>query len=488
MNPLVTIIGGAGAVGELYAELFDKNGYKVAILDSNQTVAEMLAKEKGYIIADEETVEKSDIVIFSVPIDKTEQAIEEYAPLIKEYAWAMDTTSVKIKPMQALLDNTGEYVNILGTHPMFRPTIGFNKQNVAFIEERIFEPYNDIMLQDIYDMFTNDGAQIIERTADRHDQMMAIIQGLSHMQNLIFTNSIEKSNFDIKELDLVSTPVYNMLLDSALRMLAGDPRLPALIQIKNPYCKPLISDIKKIYGMIEDYIDREDVDGLTEFISDIKEYVGKFAEEASQRTDKLIGEPRFVAEIYFERQDMEKMSKIYKGTRNHKELNATLYEPASKRDEKAAKNTFIPDEEKDIMTATILAGDVSRFIEQDDIITATEKKWTMLEFQDSKKTVFYIDKNIDYREKCKKIPIVSIITKPKYKKIAMASIITKPKKLKKKEKQYNRKIIPLRHLCDDDIVSFFHTFRTDKILKENKRPKIIVKYPHKSTKKKNSKK
>ena len=318
MGRLVTIIGGAGAVGELYAEFFDKNRYKVAILDSNQTVAEMLAKEKGYQIADKKTVKKSDIVIFSVPIDKTEQAIKDYAPLIKEYAWTMDTTSVKIKPMQALLENTNEYVNILGTHPMFRPTIGFNNQNVAFTEQRIVDEQNRTYLQDIYDMFTNEGAHIIERTADRHDQMMAVIQGLSHLQNLIFTNSIEKSDFDIKELDLVSTPVYNMLLDSALRMLAGDPRLPALIQIYNPYCKPLISDIKKIYDMVEDYIDREDVDGLTEFISDIKEYVGKFAEEASQRTDKLIGEPRFVAEMYFKTHDIDIICKIYKGRRKYR--------------------------------------------------------------------------------------------------------------------------------------------------------------------------
>ena len=133
-------------------------------------------------------------------------------------------------------DNTGEYVNILGTHPMFRPTIGFNDQNVALTKQRIVDEQNSTELQDIYDMFTNEGAHIIERTADRHDQMMAVIQGLSHLQNLIFTNSIEKSDFDIKELNLISTPVYNMLFDSAARMLAGDPNLPALIQIHNPYC------------------------------------------------------------------------------------------------------------------------------------------------------------------------------------------------------------------------------------------------------------
>ena len=139
MSQLVTIIGGAGAVGELYAELFSRNEYTVAILDSNTKAAKQLADKNGYILAYENIIEESDIVIFSVPIDKTEQAIKDYAHLIKEHAWAMDTTSVKIEPMQALLDNTGEYVNILGTHPMFRPTIGFNDQNVALTKQRIVD-------------------------------------------------------------------------------------------------------------------------------------------------------------------------------------------------------------------------------------------------------------------------------------------------------------------------------------------------------------
>ncbi len=470
MSQLVTIIGGAGAVGELYAELFSRNEYTVAILDSNTKAAKQLADKNGYILAYENIIEESDIVIFSVPIDKTEQAIKDYAHLIKEHAWAMDTTSVKIEPMQALLDNTGEYVNILGAHPMFRPTIGFNDQNVAFTKQRIVDEQNSTELQDIYDMFTNEGAHIIERTADRHDQMMAVIQGLSHLQNLIFTNSIEKSDFDIKELNLISTPVYNMLLDSALRMLAGDPRLPALIQVHNPYCKPLISDIKEIYNMIEDYIDREDVDGLTEFISDLKEYVGQLAEEASNRTDKQIGEPRFVAEIYFERHDLDIISKIYKGTRNHKELNATVYEQAFKRDGKI--NEFVPDEEKDIMTATILTGDVSRFTEQDDIIIAYEKKWKLSPYKNKNKTVFYIESNIDYPGE--------------YDNIAISSINTKPEKIEKIEEQNKRTIIPMRDLCDSYIVNLFHTFSTDKILKTIEDPVIAVRYPHKTTKRKKS--
>ena len=96
----------------------------------------------------------------------------------------------------------------------------------------------------------------------------------------------------------------------------------------------------------------------------------------------------------------------------------------------------------------------------------------MSPYKNSKKTVFYIDNNIDYPGE--------------YKKIAMASIITKPEKLIKKENEYKRTIIQLRHITDSDIVSFFHTFRTDKILKKNKKPKIVVKYPHKTKKRKTS--
>ncbi|MCK5063087.1 MAG: prephenate dehydrogenase/arogenate dehydrogenase family protein, partial [Candidatus Aenigmarchaeota archaeon] len=338
------------------------------------------------------------------------------------------------------------------------PTIGFNKQNVAFIEERIIDEQNRTELQEIYNMFANEGAHLMEITADKHDRAMALVQGLSHVQNLLFTNRIEESEFSIEELGTLSTPVYNMKLDSALRMLAGDPRLPALIQVHNPYCKHLISDIIEIYHMIEKYIENKDVDGLTEFVSDLKEYVGKYAEDASQRTDKLIGEPRFVTEIYFERHDTDIMSKIYKGTRNQKELDATLYQSSFERNGKEA----IPIEEKDIMKATIFTGDAGKFTRSDKITAAREKYWTNYPYSKNGASVFYIN---------------NIENPGKYNNIVMTPI--NPKNPEATEKRHKRTRVKMNNNFTDPILNFFDTIRKNHIFEKTELPFVAIRSPHK---------
>ena len=239
MNPkkeLVTIIGGAGAVGKLYANLFSDNKYDVAIYDTNTSAAEQLAKENNYLIADKHTIEQSDIVIFSVPIDKTVKTIEEHGKYIKDGALAMDTTSVKINPMQALWDNVREGVDICGTHPMFKPTVEFEGQNVAFIEERINKK-GETRLKEIYGMFSDAGADIVtDLSADKHDRAMAIIQGLVHIQNMLLAVGIKDSDFTIEELAKLSSPVYHIRMDYVFRMFAGDPELYGSIQQGNPHC------------------------------------------------------------------------------------------------------------------------------------------------------------------------------------------------------------------------------------------------------------
>ena len=66
---------------------------------------------------------ESDIVIVSVPINVTEETIAEIAPKMKAGSLLMDFTSIKVKPVEAMRKFAPSDVEILGTHPMFGPTI-----------------------------------------------------------------------------------------------------------------------------------------------------------------------------------------------------------------------------------------------------------------------------------------------------------------------------------------------------------------------------
>lgn len=71
----------------------------------------------------EKAVPESDIVIVSVPINVTEETIAEFAPKMKAGSLLMDFTSIKVKPVEAMKKFAPSDVEILGTHPMFGPTI-----------------------------------------------------------------------------------------------------------------------------------------------------------------------------------------------------------------------------------------------------------------------------------------------------------------------------------------------------------------------------
>ena len=253
----VTIIGGAGAFGQIYAEMFKENGYNVYIIDNNETaVTELLSKETKYREGNNETVGTSDVVVFSVPIDITTDVINQYAHLIKDGSWAMDTTSVKMEPMQALYDSLKENdnkFNILGTHPMYGPSLQMNDQNVVFIEqETVYEDLSNVSLESIYSMFEKKNANIIKLTAEEHDRATAVVQALVHIEYILFLKGIEKIGSKIEDFDEISTPVFRSMRDFALRIVDKDPKIYAGIQKHNPYVSEVLETVVNEYiGMLK---------------------------------------------------------------------------------------------------------------------------------------------------------------------------------------------------------------------------------------------
>ncbi len=466
---LVTIIGGAGAVGELYANLFATNNYQVAILDTNTSIAEQLAKENNYLIADKYTVQKSDIVIFSVPIDKTVKTIEEYGKSIKDGALVMDTTSVKINPMQALWDNVREGVDICGTHPMFKPTVEFEGQNVAFIEERISKK-GETRLKEIYRIFADAGADIVPISADKHDKAMAIIQGLVHIQNMLLVAGIKDSDFTIEELAKLSSPVYNIRMDYVFRMFAGDPELYGPIQQDNPYCpavmEKMFSHTKQLLELI-----KEDPKKLINYLYSLKDFLGGSAKEALKRTDQQIGTPRDAVEIYFRNIDLPKIKEIYNPpleiekikrynkpedipkllelhTVRKKQIKEPTYEVsyiAHKEIITDGKPTFVVDEENTIMKATIPKNEKSLFTENKYIVLAEETPWDMRLYPTYGNSVFLVDK-------------LSCPNHEEYKRIIFTPMISKdPKKV---EERHNALRLQLHNFFRKPELNFFEFIRT----------------------------
>lgn len=232
----VTIIGGAGGMGKWFAEFFKENGVEVRIVDKSDGT-ETVAKELGVQFlntdvlklaegARRDEVVDTDVLLVSVPIDITGCVIERVGPEMREGSLLMDITSVKKMPVETMEKCTNESVEILGTHPLFGPSAkSMRGQTIIFVPLMKGSLY-----ERIYEMFESNGARIELLTAEEHDEIMSVIQGLVHFILLSFGVTLKNLDFDVERSRKFMNPMFEIIMDFVGRLLHQDPHLYALIQ------------------------------------------------------------------------------------------------------------------------------------------------------------------------------------------------------------------------------------------------------------------
>ncbi len=238
MQMKVTIIGGAGGMGKWFAGFFKENGVEVQIVDKSDKT-EQIAKEMDVkflntdiLKATEGKVERkediadTDVLLVSVPIDITGRVIERVGPKMHKGSLLMDITSVKKAPVEMMDRFTNEGVEILGTHPLFGPsTKCMQGQTIIFVPSRRGRSYDKIDA-----MFKRNGAKIEVLTAEEHDEIMSVIQGLTHFILIAFGITLKNLDFNVEKSREFMSPMYEILMDFVGRLLHQDPHLYALIQ------------------------------------------------------------------------------------------------------------------------------------------------------------------------------------------------------------------------------------------------------------------
>jgi prephenate dehydrogenase len=232
----IVILGGAGEMGEWFARFFKENGCDVRIVDISDKT-EAIAKRLGveFLTTDvfkmkEGALKKefvdTDVVLLSLPIAVTGRVIERVGQELHEGSLLMDITSVKRMPMELMERYTREGVEILGTHPLFGPSAkSMRGQPVIFVPLR-----KGLLYERIHEMFTRNGARIEFLTAEEHDEIMAVIQGLTHFLLFSFGITLRKLDFDVERSRKFMSPMYAILMDFVGRLLHQDPHLYAQIQ------------------------------------------------------------------------------------------------------------------------------------------------------------------------------------------------------------------------------------------------------------------
>jgi prephenate dehydrogenase len=278
------ILGGTGETGSWFARYFKDKGFDVAVWGpSGKTdVADKLGVRYAKDMMSE--VEKSDIVLLSVPIDRTVEVIRQVAPHMHSGSLLMDVTSLKSEPMRAMKTYAPKGVEVLGTHPMFGPSMPtVNGQTI------IFTPAlrrGKRWLSLIRELFESDGARIEMMNPEEHDEIMAVVQALTHFAYIGIGATLKALDFDVERSRRFMSPVYEIMIDFVGRILDQNPELYASIQ-KNPKAMRVRQTFVSECMRLCEAADAENQEAFKGIMRDASKHFGR-TREALSRSDRLI--------------------------------------------------------------------------------------------------------------------------------------------------------------------------------------------------------
>lgn len=256
----VVVIGGRGALGRVFVSLFERSDYDVAVIEKDDW-------DNGVAT---QLLSTAALVIVAVPITLTESVISQLSSLPEQCILA-DITSIKVKPLQAMLAvHRGP---VVGLHPMFGPDApGMIKQVVVVCHGRYPEAY-----QWLIDQMRIWGATLHESTAQDHDQAMAYIQVMRHFNTFVYGAHLKGEDPDLDTLTVFSSPIYRLELAMVGRLFAQAPELYADIIFNNPDNVALLRRFHERFGLALDMLERGD---KKTFIKQFLEIGGWFGEYA----------------------------------------------------------------------------------------------------------------------------------------------------------------------------------------------------------------
>jgi prephenate dehydrogenase len=264
------IIGGTGKMGRLFVPVFEQGGYEVVV------------SGRSTEITNRDIAEQCDLVIVTVPIHDTVRVIDEIAPLLSKDQLLCDFTSLKVRPVEAMLRSKAE---VIGLHPMFGPTVkSINRQTIIVCPARA----NEARVAALIGIFKSQGAICTIASPEEHDRIVAVVQGLTHFVTLCMAETVRRLSVDLNKTGQFESPVYQIELSLIGRLLSQDPALYADILQQNPYVPEVLAACRSSAADLAAIVETKDPEQFRVFFERNSRHLGSYCEEGQKTTDALI--------------------------------------------------------------------------------------------------------------------------------------------------------------------------------------------------------
>jgi prephenate dehydrogenase len=232
-NFTVGIIGGTGGMGQWFARFLTQEGYPVLVS----------GRKAGPSLAD--MVGACPVVVVSVPIEATCEVIRKVGPLMKEASLLMDLTSLKAEPVRAMLESSPS--EVIGLHPLFGPAEpSLAGKNVALCPAR-----GEKWLPWLRELLEKSGARLVETTPEGHDEIMALVQGINHLDTLVMGMVLMEAGLDPAVIERFSTPILQTKM-GIIQKVFSRPDLYAQLIALNPHLRRMMDLFERKFAELKE--------------------------------------------------------------------------------------------------------------------------------------------------------------------------------------------------------------------------------------------
>ena len=281
----VAVIGGTRGLGNWIANFLKESGCDVIITGRNSLRGKEISEKIGvfYTSNNIEAASKAEIVIAAVPIDVSSKIIMEVAPHLKEGSLLMDVTSVKEEPSRVMEEFIPDGVEFIPTHPMFGPRIKSLEGQVVVLTPLDKGKWYEKVIK----FLESENTRVIETTPQIHDQMMSIVQGLTHFTYISIAVTLERFQVDVKMSRKFASPVYSLMLDMIARIVSQNPYMYYSIQTQNHYVAEVHKQFSSTIDELNDILTHNNEERFVEVMSSAAKYLDDL-EASLGRSDKAI--------------------------------------------------------------------------------------------------------------------------------------------------------------------------------------------------------
>ncbi|WP_182908967.1 prephenate dehydrogenase/arogenate dehydrogenase family protein [Microbispora sp. H13382] len=267
------VVGGAGAVGGLFAGHLLRSGAEVVVVDpapgagqpsADQPSADQHSAGEPRFLRGDITdigpdlaveIGRADLVLLAVPEPVALAAVKQVAAAMRPGALLADTLSVKGPIAEAIRAHAGD-VEAAGLNPMFAPSLGFAGRPVAAVVVHD-GPRTRALLR----LVESWGGRAVRLGAHEHDRLAAATQALTHAAVLSFGFALARLGVGIAELAAVAPPPHATMLALLARIASGTPEVYWDVQSANPQAAAaraaLAEGVRTLAGLLDGPADGE---------------------------------------------------------------------------------------------------------------------------------------------------------------------------------------------------------------------------------------